>query len=127
MRGPNTQTVPSRVPVELRKALAPYTEAPVEARPGLAVLPARQRDEVARARQAAREAVASKSRRPLHLVPDDLDEASLREVMARFATGITVLTVAGEDGHGMTANAFTSVSLDPPLVLVCVARSARLH
>ncbi|WP_132123406.1 flavin reductase family protein [Actinocrispum wychmicini] len=47
--------------------------------------------------------------------------------MARFATGITVLTVAGDEGHGMTANAFTSVSLDPPLVLCCVARPARLH
>ncbi|HKN99211.1 MAG TPA: flavin reductase family protein, partial [Pseudonocardiaceae bacterium] len=47
--------------------------------------------------------------------------------MSRFATGITVLTAGGEHGHGMTANAFTSVSLRPPLVLCCVAESARMH
>ncbi|MBV2156609.1 flavin reductase family protein [Kitasatospora sp. SUK 42] len=47
--------------------------------------------------------------------------------MARFATGITVLTTGGERVHGMTANAFSSVSLEPPLVLCCVARSAVMH
>ncbi|NKE63710.1 flavin reductase family protein [Lentzea sp. PSKA42] len=47
--------------------------------------------------------------------------------MARFATGVTVLTASGERCHGMTANAFTSVSLEPPLVLCCVARTARMH
>ncbi|MBA0125303.1 flavin reductase family protein [Haloechinothrix sp. YIM 98757] len=47
--------------------------------------------------------------------------------MARFATGVTVLTAGDEHGHGMTANAFSSVSLDPPLVLCCVARAARMH
>jgi enediyne biosynthesis thioesterase len=127
MRGPNNETVPSRVPADLRKALAPYSAAPVNTRSGLAVLPTRRRDEVARARQSARDAVAGRSKRTLRLVADDLDEASLREVMARFATGITVLTAAGEDGHGMTANAFTSVSLEPPMVLCCVAKPARLH
>lgn len=51
-----------------------------------------------------------------------------RQVMGTFATGITVLTVEREPGkvHGMTANSFTSVSLDPPLVLVCVDHNARL-
>src|SRR6266511_1971378 len=58
---------------------------------------------------------------------DRMAESSLREVMSQFATGITVLTAAGDCGHGMTANAFTSVSLDPPLVLCCVARPARFH
>ncbi|WP_253888140.1 flavin reductase family protein [Actinokineospora diospyrosa] len=47
--------------------------------------------------------------------------------MSRFATGVTVLTAGGPDGHGMTANAFTSVSLDPPLVLCCVRKTARMH
>ncbi|WP_431867652.1 flavin reductase family protein [Nocardiopsis eucommiae] len=47
--------------------------------------------------------------------------------MSTFATGVTVLTVGGENPNGMTANAFCSVSLDPPLVLCCVARTARLH
>jgi flavin reductase (DIM6/NTAB) family NADH-FMN oxidoreductase RutF len=51
----------------------------------------------------------------------------LREVLGLFATGITVVTAGGAMPHGMTANAFTSVSLDPPLVLVCVDRDARLH
>lgn len=55
-------------------------------------------------------------------------QATLREVMAQFATGVTVLTAGtGERSHGMTANSFTSVSLDPPLVLCCVSRAARMH
>lgn len=56
-----------------------------------------------------------------------VDGSGLRAVMARFATGVTVLTAGGERCHGMTANAISSVSLDPPLVLCCVARTARLH
>lgn len=51
----------------------------------------------------------------------------LRQAMSRFATGITVLTTGGDRVHGMTANAFTSVSLQPPLVLCCVARTAVMH
>lgn len=44
-----------------------------------------------------------------------------REALGAFATGVTVITTqGGEDPYGMTANAFSSVSLDPPLVLVCV-------
>ena len=54
-------------------------------------------------------------------------ETSLREVMSRFATGVLVLTVGGDRIHGMTANAFSSVSLDPPTVLCCVAHSAVMH
>lgn len=48
-----------------------------------------------------------------------------RRVLGRFATGVGVMTTA-VDGtpHAMTANAFTSVSLEPPLVLVCVDRRA---
>jgi flavin reductase (DIM6/NTAB) family NADH-FMN oxidoreductase RutF len=51
----------------------------------------------------------------------------LRDVMSHFATGITVLTAGGDHSHGMTANAFTSVSLDPPMVLCCIARTAQMH
>ena len=51
-----------------------------------------------------------------------------RRLMSRFASGITVLTTV--DGakrpHGMTVSAFSSVSLDPPLVLVCVDRAASM-
>lgn len=51
-----------------------------------------------------------------------------RRVMGSFPTGITVITVEREPGqvHGMTANSFTSVSLDPVLILVCVDHNARL-
>ena len=51
-----------------------------------------------------------------------------RRVMGHFPTGITVVTVEREPGqvHGMTANSFTSVSLDPPLVSICVDEESRL-
>jgi len=55
-------------------------------------------------------------------------QAEFRRAMGCFATGVTVITVDHEgDVHGMTANAFTSVSLDPQLVLVCVDHKARTH
>src|SRR5437870_578457 len=55
-------------------------------------------------------------------------QLDFRKAMGCFATGVTVITVdqAGEV-HGMTANAFTSVSMDPLLVLVCVDHRARTH
>src|SRR5260370_16427125 len=54
--------------------------------------------------------------------------SDFRQAMGCFATGVTVITV-DQDGevHGMTANAFTAVSLDPVLVLVCVDHRARTH
>jgi flavin reductase (DIM6/NTAB) family NADH-FMN oxidoreductase RutF len=54
--------------------------------------------------------------------------ALFRRVMGSFPTGITVLTVERGPGyvHGMTANSFTSVSLDPLLILVCIDHNARL-
>ncbi|HEY3246839.1 MAG TPA: flavin reductase family protein [bacterium] len=56
------------------------------------------------------------------------DPRSFRNALGRFATGVTVVTVSTGDGvHGMTANAFTSVSLEPPLVLLSVAQHARMH
>jgi flavin reductase (DIM6/NTAB) family NADH-FMN oxidoreductase RutF len=57
-----------------------------------------------------------------------LDPRRFRDVMGRFATGVTVITAGeGEAQRGMTANSFTSVSLDPPLVLCCVATNAGMH
>lgn len=48
--------------------------------------------------------------------------------MGRFATGVTIITLDLEgEVHGMTANAFASVSLNPPLLLVCVDHKARTH
>lgn len=55
-------------------------------------------------------------------------QAEFRKALGCFATGITVITLASEDEvHGMTANAFASVSLNPMLVLVCVDQRARTH
>jgi flavin reductase (DIM6/NTAB) family NADH-FMN oxidoreductase RutF len=57
-----------------------------------------------------------------------LSPAEFRKAMGCFATGVTIITLDLEgEVHGMTANAFASVSLDPPLLLVCVDRSARTH
>ncbi|HVE99293.1 MAG TPA: flavin reductase family protein [Mycobacteriales bacterium] len=57
-----------------------------------------------------------------------IDPVAFRGVAGRFATGVTVVT-SGVDGdhHAMTANSFTSVSLDPVLALVSVDRAARFH
>src|SRR3954466_2733260 len=50
-----------------------------------------------------------------------IDAGAMRRTLGRFTTGVTVVTTArGGDVHAMTANAFTSVSLDPPPVLVSV-------
>ncbi|MCS7172420.1 MAG: flavin reductase family protein [Armatimonadetes bacterium] len=55
-----------------------------------------------------------------------MDAPTFRRIMGQFATGVTILAArAGNVIHGMTANAFTSVSLHPPLVLVCVANASR--
>jgi flavin reductase (DIM6/NTAB) family NADH-FMN oxidoreductase RutF len=51
-----------------------------------------------------------------------------KSVMRCWATGVTIVTTSGPDGpHGMTANSFTGVSLDPPLILICVSRQTRTH
>lgn len=53
------------------------------------------------------------------------DARALRDALGRFATGVTVVTIATRDGPmGFTANSFASVSLDPPLVLWSPARSS---
>lgn len=54
------------------------------------------------------------------------DPRTLRDAMGCFATGITIVTALDADGApaGLTANSFTSVSLDPPLLLVCVANTS---
>jgi flavin reductase (DIM6/NTAB) family NADH-FMN oxidoreductase RutF len=58
-------------------------------------------------------------------MPVDCD--TFRQVMSSFPTGVTVVTVAGLDGEpfGLTCNAFSAVSTDPPLLLVCVDRTSR--
>jgi flavin reductase (DIM6/NTAB) family NADH-FMN oxidoreductase RutF len=57
-----------------------------------------------------------------------VDPQLFRRVMGRFATGITVITAAADgETHGMTANAFMSGSLEPPLCVVSIAKRAHMH
>ena len=57
-----------------------------------------------------------------------VSSVEFRKAVGSFATGVTVITVDYEGQvQGITANAFASVSLDPPLVLVCVDHRARTH
>lgn len=60
-------------------------------------------------------------------MPDTIDPRALRDAFGAFPTGVTVVTTRDADGKpiGFTANSFTSVSLDPPMLLVCLARTSR--
>ena|SRR5712691_8803091 len=56
------------------------------------------------------------------------DSRLFRQTLGRFATGVTVITTMVEDSvHGMTLNAFCSVSLEPPLVLIAVEKHTHMH
>lgn len=57
-----------------------------------------------------------------------IDADLFRAVLGRFASGITVITTTDGNGtpHGMTVSAFSSLSLDPPLILVCVGNDATM-
>jgi flavin reductase (DIM6/NTAB) family NADH-FMN oxidoreductase RutF len=59
----------------------------------------------------------------------EVDSAQFRQLLGRFATGVAILTVTAPDRRllGMTANSLTSVSLNPPLVSVCVDHEAEMH
>ena len=61
------------------------------------------------------------------ITADTVDRADFRRAMGAFATGVTVVTAGGADAemYGMTVNSFSSVSLDPLLVQVCLAASSR--
>lgn len=63
-----------------------------------------------------------------HILPSeaDLDEEELRFALSRFTTGVAIVTARNGEGNpsAITINAFTSVSLDPPLVLYCLGKSA---
>jgi flavin reductase (DIM6/NTAB) family NADH-FMN oxidoreductase RutF len=56
-------------------------------------------------------------------------EREFRDALGQFASGVTIISVRDENGavHGMTATAFCSLSLRPPLVLVAVAHNSRCH
>jgi flavin reductase (DIM6/NTAB) family NADH-FMN oxidoreductase RutF len=59
----------------------------------------------------------------------EVDPAQFRQLLGRFATGVTILTVVTPEGRpiGMTANSVASVSLQPPLLSVCIDRQAEMH
>lgn len=59
----------------------------------------------------------------------ELDSARFRQLLGRFATGVTVITANDRDGKpvGMTANTLVSVSLNPPLISVCIDHTADMH
>jgi flavin reductase (DIM6/NTAB) family NADH-FMN oxidoreductase RutF len=61
--------------------------------------------------------------------PSQVDPAEFRQLLGRFATGVTILTAHAPDGtlQGMTANSLASVSLVPPLVLVSIDHRAAMH
>ncbi len=57
-----------------------------------------------------------------------LDPGTFKRALGRFGSGVTVLTTrVGDADYGMTASAFCSLSIDPPLVLVCVNRNNKTH
>ena len=57
-----------------------------------------------------------------------IDEDAFREALRGWASGVTVVTArSGDQVHGMTVSAFSSVSADPPLVLVCANRASTTH
>jgi flavin reductase (DIM6/NTAB) family NADH-FMN oxidoreductase RutF len=58
-----------------------------------------------------------------------IDKNELRRIMGHFATGVTIITTISKEGvaYGLTANAFTSVSLEPPLLLISVDRKAESY
>jgi len=57
------------------------------------------------------------------------DSRTFRDTLGQFLTGVTIVTAAAQDGTplGLTVNSFTSVSLDPPLVLFCIDKKAGSH
>jgi flavin reductase (DIM6/NTAB) family NADH-FMN oxidoreductase RutF len=62
------------------------------------------------------------------MTTEAFNQRAFRNTLGRFATGVTIITVLeGEETHGMTANAFVSVSLDPPLVLVSLDNRSHMH
>src|SRR5262245_9702182 len=58
-----------------------------------------------------------------------VDAAAFRRALGQFASGVTVVTTLDADGHplGLTVSSFCSVSLDPPLVLVCIDNRSEAH
>ncbi|MFD5599352.1 flavin reductase family protein [Leucobacter sp. NPDC058333] len=77
--------------------------------------------------QATTTALAEGSQMSIDVDTADFDPRDLRAAFGQFATGVTVVTTVTPDGEriGVTANSFTSLSMDPPLVLWCPGRHLR--
>ena len=69
------------------------------------------------------------SSNPSPVTPSRADHVDFKRLLGTFATGVTVVTAVDEQGRaiGMTASAVTAVSLKPPLLLICVGKTARFH
>src|SRR6266404_3771879 len=81
-----------------------------------------------RTRRFAFRAASMVSSKTSKMPTSSLSSLEFRKALGHFTTGVTVVTVEREPGkiHGMTANSFTSVSLDPMLILVCVDQHAKM-
>lgn len=79
-----------------------------------------------RARAAERQDVAAQIAAFLQERLSPFDNRELRAAFGSFMTGVTIVTTIGPDGalRGFTANSFTSVSLEPPLLLICIGKQA---
>lgn len=70
---------------------------------------------------------------PAAVAPPSVDPQAFRDVLGRFVTGVTVVTAleprpdGGAQPWGTTVNSFTAVSLEPPLILVCIGRERSIH
>ncbi len=84
---------------------------------------------LARSRYFAFRASSMVSSKTSKMPISSLSSSEFRKALGHFTTGVTVVTVEREPGkiHGMTANSFTSVSLDPMLILVCVDHRANMY
>lgn len=58
-----------------------------------------------------------------------IEKQEFKQILGSFAAGVTIITTTASDGtrYGLTATAFTSVSLEPPLILVCVDKRSESH
>lgn len=70
--------------------------------------------------------VQDMGKKNISIITDILDKPKLRSALGRFVTGVTIVTTCTPEGkiEGLTANSFSSVSLDPPLVLWSLRRDA---
>src|SRR3954454_24327215 len=66
-------------------------------------------------------------RRRGHTCPVAVDRSTFFQIMSAFPTGVAIVTTVEEDGtpRGLTTNAVTSVSADPPILLVCIDKDSR--